>query len=47
MQAVLKPFFGAWIVQFGETVFPRLFTKKSEALALINYANRKNKGEGA
>ena len=40
MKAILKPFFGAWVIQVGGTLFPKMFTKKSDALKVLNEINR-------
>ena len=40
MKAILKPFFGAWVIQVGETLFPKMFSKKSDALKVLDEINR-------
>lgn len=32
MKAILKPFFGAWVIQVGEHLFPRLYNDKRTAI---------------
>lgn len=40
MKAILKPFFGVWIIQIGESLWPKMFTKKAEALKVLNELNQ-------
>lgn len=41
-QAKLHSFFGAWIVTVNNTLFPRLFNSKKEALQIVEEINKKN-----
>lgn len=41
MKAILKPFFGAWVVEVGTTIFPKLFTDKKQAVEVVETINKK------
>lgn len=40
-QAKLKPFFGAWVIETGETLFPKMFKNKKEAQQIVNQINER------
>ena len=46
-KAVLKPFFGSWIVSTGDVVFPKLFKNKKEALGVVEHINNRIDHENA
>lgn len=46
-KAVLKPFFGSWLVCTGDVVFPRLFYSKKEARAIVEQINTRLDHENA
>lgn len=40
-QAKLKPFFGAWVIETGETLFPKMFTDKKKAQQIVKQINER------
>lgn len=40
-QAKLKPYFGAWVIETNEVLFPKMFTNKKEAQQIVNQINER------